>query len=251
MGGTTIRLSDIASQAGVSSATVSRVINGTAYVEPVTRRKVENAMRALHYRPNLLARGLATRQSRTIGLMIPHIRSPFFAGLATGVEERAEASGFAVFLCHTRESTECEKRTLEVLASRRVDGIIATPVGQESRHFSEISQSVPVVFAARHFPEVAHQLGGGRQRGRQPARGAAPAPGRAPPHRRYQRAPVSVDRQGSLGGRAPAFRGVPGGTGPALTRQRGGFHRTGRLPTGAGSPATIAAARPRYLPPTT
>jgi LacI family transcriptional regulator len=154
MGGTTIRLSDIANQAGVSSATVSRVINGTAYVEPVTRRKVESAMRALHYRPNLLARGLATRQSQTIGLMIPHIRSPFFAGLATGVEERAEASGFAVFLCHTRESTECEKRTLEVLASRRVDGIIATPVGQESRHFSEISQSVPVVFAARHFPEL-------------------------------------------------------------------------------------------------
>lgn len=152
MEGTTIRLSDIANQAGVSIATVSRVVNGSAYVEPGTRRKVENAMRALHYRPNLLARGLATRQSRTIGLMIPHIRSPFFAGLATGVEERAESSGYAVFLCHTRESTECENRTLDVLASRRVDGIIATPVGQESRHFIEISRSVPVVFAARHFP---------------------------------------------------------------------------------------------------
>ena len=56
MEGTTIRLSDIANQAGVSTATVSRVVNGTAYVEPGTRRKVENAMRALHYRPNLLAR---------------------------------------------------------------------------------------------------------------------------------------------------------------------------------------------------
>jgi DNA-binding LacI/PurR family transcriptional regulator len=111
-------------------------------------------MRALHYRPNLLARGLATRQSRTIGLLIPHIRSPFFSGLATGVEERAEALDYAVFLCHTRESSECEGRMLDILASRRVDGIIATPVGQESRHFSEISRSVPVVFAARHFPAL-------------------------------------------------------------------------------------------------
>ena len=85
----------------------------------------------------------------------PGVRCEEQASLRTAqrVEERAEASGFAVFLCHTRESTECEKRTLEVLAGRRVDGIIATPVGQESRHFSEILRSIPVVFAARHFPE--------------------------------------------------------------------------------------------------
>jgi LacI family transcriptional regulator len=111
-------------------------------------------MRALHYRPNLVARSLATRESRTIGLMIPHIRSPFFAGLASGVEERAEELGYAVFLCDTRESTECERRVLEILASRRVEGIIATPVGRESRYFSEISPSIPIVFAARHFPKV-------------------------------------------------------------------------------------------------
>jgi LacI family transcriptional regulator len=154
MEGRSIRISDIARKAGVSSATVSRVINDTAYVVPATRRKVERAMRALHYRPNLVARSLATRESRTIGLMIPHIRSPFFAGLASGVEERAEELGYAVFLCDTRESTECERRVLEVLASRRVDGIIATPVGRESRYFFEITSSVPVVFAARHFPEI-------------------------------------------------------------------------------------------------
>jgi LacI family transcriptional regulator len=151
MEGTAIRISDIALKAGVSSATVSRVINGTAFVEPATRRKVETALRALHYRPNLLARSLATRESHTLGLMIPHIRSPFFSGLATGVEERAEALGYAVFLCHTRESTECEARTLDLLARRRVDGIIATPVGHASGHFSDVLRSVPVVFAARHF----------------------------------------------------------------------------------------------------
>lgn len=111
-------------------------------------------MRALDYRPNLLARSLATRQSHTIGLMIPHIRSAFFAGLATGVEERAEARGYAVFLCHTRESTECEARMLDILARRRVDGVIATPVGLDGRHFAEISRSIPVVFAARHFPAL-------------------------------------------------------------------------------------------------
>jgi LacI family transcriptional regulator len=130
------------------------VINDSAYVVPATRRKVERSMQALHYRPNLVARSLATRESRTIGLMIPHIRSPFFAGLASGVEERAEELGYAVFFCDTRESTESEHRVLEALASRRVDGIIATPVGRESSYFSEIASSVPVVFAARHFPEV-------------------------------------------------------------------------------------------------
>lgn len=111
-------------------------------------------MSAMRYRPNLVARSLATRESRTIGLMIPHIRSPFFAGLASGVEERAEELGYAVFLCDTRESTECERRVLEVLASRRVDGIIATPVGRESSYFSEITSSIPLVFAARHFPKA-------------------------------------------------------------------------------------------------
>ena len=110
-------------------------------------------MHALHYRPNLVVRSLATRESRTIGLMIPHIRSPFFAGLASGVEERAEELGYAVFLCDTRESTDPSAGSSKSLPAVALTALLQPRSAARAAPL-EITSSVPVAFAARRFPEV-------------------------------------------------------------------------------------------------
>lgn len=117
---------EIAKRAGVGIATVSRYINNTGYVSEEVKGKIQEEIDKSGYVPNALARALFTKNSKTIGLMIPNITNPFFNQLATVIEGHLNKYGYTIFLCHTEDNIEREKEYLEVLKSHRVDGIIAS-----------------------------------------------------------------------------------------------------------------------------
>ena len=119
-----VTIKDVARAAGVSRQTVSRAINDKGEISPATRNRVMEAVCALDYRPSRVARGLATRRTRTIGLVVPDITNPFFPEIARGVQDVARCEDHSVFLCNTDESPEEELQALHSLAAQPVDGII-------------------------------------------------------------------------------------------------------------------------------
>ncbi|MGI9254261.1 MAG: LacI family DNA-binding transcriptional regulator [Thermomicrobiales bacterium] len=142
---TTIR--DVANRAGVSTATVSRALSGNGYVGTQTRELVEAAAAELNYIPNALARGLKTRRSGLIGLVIPEIADPFFSLLAQGVEQAASERGFQVLLGASLGDAEREAKYLNLLLAHEVDGAIVCPA-REAELAWEVMQRhrIPTVF---------------------------------------------------------------------------------------------------------
>lgn len=114
----------IAKKAGVGIATVSRYLNNTGYVSDEVKVKIQNAVEELNYKPNALARAIFTKNSKTIGVMIPNISNPFFNQMVLVIEEYANRMGYNIFLCNTDDNVEKEKNYLDVLQSHRVAGII-------------------------------------------------------------------------------------------------------------------------------
>jgi LacI family transcriptional regulator len=119
-----VTMADVAREVGVSTMTVSRVINDKGDVSPATRLRVIEAIERLGYRPSSIARSLATHHTGTLGLVIPDVANPFFAEIARGVEEVAYAQGYNVFLCNTDEDPARELEVLGSLEEKRVDGIV-------------------------------------------------------------------------------------------------------------------------------
>src|SRR3954463_6678462 len=115
---------EVAEQARVSIATVSHVINRTRFVDPETQARVHQAITALGYRPNLLARSLRRRETRTIGLLVPDNANPFFAEFARVVENAGFAEGYSVILCNSDRSEAKEETYIDVLLAKQVDGLI-------------------------------------------------------------------------------------------------------------------------------
>jgi LacI family transcriptional regulator len=119
-----ITIDDVAREAGVSSMTVSRVINHKGDVSPATRQRVLDVIEQLGYRPSGIARGLATQRTGTLGLVVPDVANPFFSDVVRGVEHVAYAEGYNVFLCNTEEDPERELAVLKSLEEKRVDGLV-------------------------------------------------------------------------------------------------------------------------------
>lgn len=119
-----ITMADVARAAGVSQMTVSRVINHKDDVSPTTRRRVWEVVEELGYRPSGVARGLATRHTGTLGLVVPDVSNPFFAEVARGAEDQAYVEQYNVFLCNTNEEPERETAVLQSLEEKRVDGLV-------------------------------------------------------------------------------------------------------------------------------
>ena len=143
-------IKDVAEYAQVSTATVSHVMNNTRVVMPETRRAVLDAVKALNYSPNAIARGLSRNATQTIGVVIADITSPFFAKLLRHVELAVSAKGFSLILCNTYENPERELASLRALQEQRVDGILITPTGRQQdiyRHFEDTS--TPIVYVDR------------------------------------------------------------------------------------------------------
>lgn len=111
-------IKDVASLAGVSTATVSRVINQTAWVEPVTRERVEKAMRDLNYRRNAAAIALAKRSGDMLGLLTGNLADPFFARLARGVEDVSRKQQYRLMVCSGGHDEEMEKAGLDFLVNQ-------------------------------------------------------------------------------------------------------------------------------------
>ncbi|MBX5463975.1 MAG: LacI family DNA-binding transcriptional regulator [Clostridia bacterium] len=139
---------EVATLAGVSPATVSRVLNGRGPVREATRRRVLEAVEALGFTPNGLARGLAKGVTRTIGLVLPDIANPYFPALARGVADAARAAGFAVILGNSDNDPEQEAAHVRVMRERWVDGLIIASSGQPER-LSVLVGQVPVVLIDR------------------------------------------------------------------------------------------------------
>lgn len=151
-------LQDIADEAGVSVSTVSRVINNNAAkyrISEDTEARVLKIAADLNYRPNQVARGLRLKTTNTIGLVAPDISNPFFASIIKRVQKVAHDQGYSVIVCNTDEDLELEVEHLGLLSRKRVDGLIAMPVGQHSDQYQEwIERKIPMVLLDRIFSEL-------------------------------------------------------------------------------------------------
>lgn len=115
---------DVARLAGVSTATVSRALNGTARIAPATQRAIDDAVEQLGYRPNSIARSLVTKSTQTIALLLPDISNPFYATLVSGIQECALANDHTMLLCTTEGDAEREEEYLQLLRAKQVDGAL-------------------------------------------------------------------------------------------------------------------------------
>jgi DNA-binding LacI/PurR family transcriptional regulator len=115
---------DVARLAGVSTATVSRSLNGTGQIAPGTRAAIDAAVERLGYRPNTIARSLVTKSTQTIALLLPDITNPFYAALVSGIQQRALEAGYTMLLCTTEGDPEREEQYLSVLRAKQVDGAL-------------------------------------------------------------------------------------------------------------------------------
>ena len=118
-------LADVAQLAGVSPTTVSRVLNNRGYLSDKTKRSVADAIEALGYRPNSLARALHGKSTQTVGLIVPAVSLPFFGELAVEVENALAEAGYRTLICNSMGRAEREREYLSLLVGNRVDGIIS------------------------------------------------------------------------------------------------------------------------------
>jgi LacI family transcriptional regulator len=128
-----VTLHDVATHAGVSTMTVSRVINDSPRVSLDTRRRVQASIAKLGYVPNRLARGLIQQKTGAFGVIVPDVANPFFTLVVRGVEQVAWHGGYHVILCDTQGDLERERGYLEDMVAFRVDGVLIAPVGDRSR----------------------------------------------------------------------------------------------------------------------
>jgi len=146
---------EVAARAGVSTATVSRVLSGMGGARPVTRDRVVRAARELGYRPSGVARSLKMRTTRTYGLIVTDIENPFFPQLVRAVEDAARDDGYAILLCNAADDPDREGAYLDLLVDRRVDGVIiaASSLGGRHREWLEAAP-LPVVLVNCSAPGV-------------------------------------------------------------------------------------------------
>src|SRR4051794_35305568 len=133
MNATNVTIKDVAGHAGVSSMTVSRVINGSDRVSPATRARVEEAIEQLGYVPSLLARSLSRQKTGTLALLVPDVSNPFFTLIVRGAEDVARRAGYRMILCDTRADLDIEREVIEEMIAHRVEGMAIAPVSDRSR----------------------------------------------------------------------------------------------------------------------
>lgn len=158
---------DVARRAGVGVGTVSRVLSGHPNVRPATRVRVLESITALGFRPNALARGLVQGRTRTIGLVVFGLHNPFFGLLAHGVEAAAYARGYTLLIADSAGSVEKQQHCIEMLAERRVDGIIITPIHSEEQELAVIRAAgvKAVLLNSTEGDETVSSVGGDNMHG--------------------------------------------------------------------------------------
>lgn len=148
-----ITIYDVAREANVSMATVSRVVNGNPNVKPVTRKKVLETIERLGYRPNAVARGLASKKTTTVGVIIPDISSIFFSELARGIDDIANMYKYNIILSNSDQNIDREIKLINTMLEKQVDGIVFMGGKITEEHVKEFKTSpVPVALAATVDP---------------------------------------------------------------------------------------------------
>ncbi|MEV5935624.1 LacI family DNA-binding transcriptional regulator [Streptomyces sp. NPDC052079] len=143
-------MTDVARHAGVSVATVSHVLNDTRPVLPHTRQAVLDAIEELGYTPNTLARSLVTSRTRTIGLAVSAISNPYFTDILQGVEAAALEHGYSLLIADPHDDPEHERKVVQLLHERRVEGLIVAPSAQPRELLTYLRRHrVPAVFLDR------------------------------------------------------------------------------------------------------
>jgi DNA-binding LacI/PurR family transcriptional regulator len=155
--GTTVSITieDVAKHAGVSDATVSRVLSNKPHVRDEVRTRVLASVAELGYQPSRVARSLRTLRSKTIGVIISDIQNPFFTALVRAVEDIANANQHAIFLCNTDENIEKEKVYIDMMQAEHVAGVLITPT-RESGGWTHrlVEANIPVVVVDRYLSDV-------------------------------------------------------------------------------------------------
>lgn len=145
---------DVAKKAGVSVATVSRVLNNSPLVTESVRRKVLHAVKALNYQPNRAAQRLRAGRSHVIGLIISDIQNPFFTSIVRGIEDVAYQHGYSLVLCNSDEDPEKEKLYINVMRSEEVAGVILASASEANPQVDDlITYNIPVVAIDRQIDD--------------------------------------------------------------------------------------------------
>lgn len=148
-------LKDVARAAGVSVSTASRALSSSSLISSETTERVREAASRLEYRPNIQARSLRKAKTNTIGVVIPDITNPFFSLLAAAIEATATRAGYIVVLANYNGELKTLERSLSMLATQRVDGIIVVPHQDAEAMFTHLAKDhIPFVFADRNIPHL-------------------------------------------------------------------------------------------------
>lgn len=141
-------ISDVAALAGVSTATVSRVIGQSGYVSGSARSRIEAAIAELDYRPSSVAQSLKQRRTNLVGVIVRDIHHPYYPSLVHGIETQAHEFGYSMILCNGMNDIDRETKYFDYLASRSADGIIIASGSFQVKHYDYLRQSrTPIVFA--------------------------------------------------------------------------------------------------------
>jgi LacI family transcriptional regulator len=146
-----VTIKDIAKVANVSYSTVSRALTGQPQIPEETRKKILKVANSMGYTPNALAKGLVTKSTYTLGLIVPDIVNPFFPEVIQGIEECATNYGYRVYLCTSNWKIEKEKECLHKLYGSSVDGILIFPASDDVSHITDSKINIPIVFV-NHKP---------------------------------------------------------------------------------------------------
>ena len=150
----TITIYDVAREAGVSMATVSRVVNGNQNVKETTRRKVLDVIERLDYRPNAVARGLASKKTTTVGVVIPDIANSYFASLARGIDDIATMYKYNIVIANSDGDDGKEINVVNTLLAKQVDGLVFLAHNLSDKIRAEFSRTrTPIVLAGAVDPE--------------------------------------------------------------------------------------------------
>jgi len=150
-----VTIEDVAKHAGVSDATVSRVLSNKPHVREEVRSRVLSSVAELGYQPSRVARSLRAQRSQTIGLIISDIQNPFFTALVRAVEDVANANEHAIFLCNTDENIEKEKVYIDLMQAEHVAGVLITPTREAGGSTRKLlDANIPVVVVDRYVSDV-------------------------------------------------------------------------------------------------
>lgn len=145
-------IKDVAMEAGVSTATVSRVLNQSGFVSDDIKERVYFAVKKLNYRPNAIARSLKQDKTNTIGIVIPDISNPYYMKISKGIEDIIQQKGYNLIFCSSDEKPEKEEKLLKLMFEKRVDAIVLATAGGSKEMVSKINQAgVPIVLVDRDF----------------------------------------------------------------------------------------------------